>query len=318
MKKPLIVLLILLAGSLLVNTYFFSQKKSNNGVGAKDLATKYPLLSHRILNDFDRDLLINFVDLRKELRAKAGGYGSDFTVYFEYLPTGTSIGVNEKTEFFAASLLKVPTVMAYYHRREKENIKDDPVLKITQSDIDEHFGTLYQRGIGGEVKMSEAIKLALTESDNTAINLITDQVRPEDYEFIFSGLDIEEKVEKDNKQFIITTKSYSSILKALYFAALLTKEDSNLILQQLSETKYNDKLPAGVPTDVTIAHKIAVYENVQVPIYSDCGIVYLPRRQYILCMASRGDEATAKDRMKTISKMVYDFVSTAKSPQSSE
>lgn len=312
----ILILSISLNGYLLltpVNKLNLMDVKGVNDTG--DLYQKYPYLSQRVVDDFERDLIINFVELRTKLKEETSKYGENFAIYFEYLPTGTSIGINEKEEFYSASLLKVPTVMAYYYNVEQNNITDDPTLTIEKRHIDPRFGSLWQKGIGAKIPASEAIKNVLTESDNTAVALLKDKIDQEDYEAIYDGLDIKINIDQNLHMASINAKSYASILKALFFSSIISKENSNNMLNYLAMSQFKDKLPAGVPENIKIAHKISVFEDVEPHIYADCGIVYVPRRQYLLCMASRSDEATARQRMKTVSKMVYDFVSTAEKPK---
>lgn len=315
MKKNIFILIFI--GSILANGVFsamlFSQKPENKTSDiTAELESKYSYLSQKILQDYDRDLLINFVPLRANLNELVGKqYGSDFSFYFEYLPTGSSIGVNEKTEFYSASLLKLPTVMAYYYMKDRKNIKEDKEVVIEEDDIDNHFGSLWKRGAGEKIRLSQAARLSLVQSDNTATKVLLKNIEPQDFDAIYDGLDIKITRNNNSNQISITTKSYASILKALFFSSVLSKEDSQYVLDILTKTEFNDKLSAGVSSDISVAHKIGVYENLKVLIYSDCGIVYIPKRQYALCMASRSDEKTATERMKTVSKIIYDFVSIA-------
>jgi beta-lactamase class A len=116
-KKLLAFILFLSLGinCFTVWFYFSTHPHSENNMRFESLQKKYPLLSKRILQEYPIDVIINFLDLRRELRSQVEPYGSTFGFYFEYLPTGTTIGVNEKLDFYAASLFKVPVVMAYYH-----------------------------------------------------------------------------------------------------------------------------------------------------------------------------------------------------------
>lgn len=272
---------------------------------------KYPLLSKRILNEYPQDILINFLDLRAALREKVGTFEeSTFGVYFEYLPTGTSIGVNERYEVYAASLFKLPVIMTYYRWKERTGRNDDPKLIVKESELDSNFGNLWKKGAGYKIRLSEAVRLAIIESDNTAARVIVSYLKEEeDFKAVYEGLDIDLKT--DSAGTLLTAKSYSSILKALYFSAVLNKDDSNEILNLLTKTNFPDKLAAGVPQSIPVAHKIGNYigENENDLAYSDCGIVYVPRRPYILCMVSVSNEDVARERMQSISRIVYDFVS---------
>lgn len=318
MKNPiLITVAIVCAVSVLLNAYLLTigntQKglnlgKNNTNVGKNP--SNYPYLAKRIFAENFSDILINFLELRTDLRNITEPNGDKFSLYFEYLPTGVSININGTTEFHQASLFKVPVVMSYYHQRERLRDPGDPVLTIQKEDLDDEFGDLWKKGVGYKIKMSEAIRLALAESDNTAIKMIVPRITKQDFDDVYSSLDID--LNTDSSGAVITTKGYSSILKALYFSSVLEPEDSQHILNILTKTKFVDKLPAGVPQNISVAHKIGVFnKGKDTPeAYMDCGIVYIPNRPYSLCMYVESDEQTARERMRIISKKVYDYVST--------
>ncbi len=301
------------ANLLLIGCYFYFHTDSrlpvkNEGT-FNNLEQQFPLLSKRTLFDLPQDTLINFLDLRKQIRVETEKYKDEIGLYFEYLPTGTNINVSSNTEYHAASLFKVPVVMAYYHFQERTGIKDkDTVIKY--SELDNEFGDLWKKGAGYPIKLSEAVRLALEKSDNTAAKVVANNITDQDFAPVYNGLDIE--LEADNEGAIVTAKGYSSILKALYFASVINREDSHRILQYLANTPFNDKLAAPIPKNVTVAHKIGNFiDDDGVDVYNDCGIVYVPRRPYLLCMLSKSDEVVARERMQKLSKMVYDFVANA-------
>lgn len=307
MRYVLIVSLILNAG--LLYWYVFRGEQPQGTVANITAENNYPLLSADILHDLQRDVLINFYPLRTELREAVEPYGDDFGFYFEYLPTGTSISVNSNDEFYAASLFKVPVVMAYYHGKERKRMTDDPEVEIKQEHLDKEFGDLWKKGAGTKMKASELVRLSLVESDNTAIKALLPIIEQQDFVPVYNGLDID--LHADNNGALISARTYASILKALHYSSVLNKEDSEEILQMLSETPFKDKIVAGVPENINVAHKIGDFSAGETDQgYRDCGIVYEPRRPYILCMFSKSDEATARERMKMVSSKVYKYVST--------
>jgi beta-lactamase class A len=129
---------------------------------------------------------------------------------------------------------------------------------------------------------------------------------------VFDALDIPKH--REGEYSVISPKNYSSILRSLYLSSYLRREDSNGILDILTQTKFNDKLPAGVPGKVLVAHKIGVFDENDAgqPVFSDCGIVYQPDRPYVLCIMVKADEATARQHIQLLSKMVYGYVSQVK------
>lgn len=310
------MLLYLFLLSVFVNIVVLAilYKNSSEIKAASDFAyaqKEYPLLSKRILQEFPQDILINFLDLRRHLRDEVAPYGDDFGFYFEYLPTGTTIGVNEKVEFHAASLFKIPVIMAYYRGQERNGGSEEYMLELKKEQIDKEFGDLWRKGPGTKLKVSEAINLAITESDNTAVKAIIPLIEEEDFAAVYEGLDIDLQI--DDEGALISAKNYSSILKSLYFSSVLEKKNSQHILELLTKTKFPDKLAAGVPGEILVAHKIGDFVDEQGNEgFRDCGIVYVPKRPYILCMFSVGDEQTARERMQEVSKSVYEYVSAAK------
>ncbi len=65
------------------------------------------------------------------------------------------------------------------------------------------------------------------------------------------------------------------------------------------------------PSNVLVAHKIGDYNDDKGnEAFMDCGIVYVPRRPYALCMLSIGDEQTARERMQAVSGTIYDYISS--------
>lgn len=304
-RKWLIIIFLVISNVIFVSLWESGLKTKRDVVIPQK---KYPLIGKRVLlPDWQNDIIINFLPLRQKLRETIQPYSDSFALYFEYLPTGTSIGINEDSEFTAASLLKVPVVMAYYHKKEHEGMKEDPMVVIQKNQLDDHYGDLYKKGAGYKISLGEAARLALEYSDNTASLIIAGNISDADFTYVYEGLDIQPMLKNDNP--VVTAQQYTSILKSLYFTSILNRDDSEAILDMLTKTKFNDKIPAGIPHDIQIAHKIGLIDK---QIYQDCGIVYIPARPYAVCMISKSDKATANERMSKISKMIYEYVSQVK------
>jgi len=265
---------------------------------------RYPfLVSSSIYPSYLNNHVVNFLPLRQKIDKEVKPYNDRFALYLEYLPTSTTIEVNGDSEFTAESLLKVPAVMAYFHKKERLGTAQDPTVSIKANELNNKFGDLYKKGAGYQINLANAVKLALQKSDNTAAIVITDQISGSDFNFVLDGLDSSVAMYENSP--VITAQGYASILKALYFSSVLNNEDSEKILELLAKTDFSDMLPAGIPKGIPVAHKIGVaYEQ----LYSDCGIVYVPMHQYILCMVSKSDLLPARERMKKISAMIYTYI----------
>lgn len=298
-----IATIIILLITIVVHYILWKNPTKNTTTEVKK---EYSMLAKRIFVDNPTDILVNFIPLRKKLHQIVQPWGETFSFYFEYLPTGTSIGVNEKTEFEIASLVKIPTALAYYRKEERAGLGfGDKIVTIEEKHLDKGYGDLWEKGAGFQISIDDAMHRMLALSDNTAANVIADTIPQEDFTSVFDGLDI--TMNDKAGVLVISTKGYASILKALYFAGIVSKENSQKILDILTKTPFNDKLRAGVPENILVSHKIGIYGD----IFQDCGIIYEPNRPYLLCMYSHSTEKVAAERMRNISTEVYSFVHSA-------
>ena len=268
---------------------------------------KYPLLARRVLGDNPNDILINFVALRKQLEPKFAALSVQKSFYFEYLPDGTSIRVGDDSELVAASLIKLPLVMNLYRAAELGDVDLNKTVAIAPSEVDDAYGDLYKKGAGYHLTLREAARLALEDSDNTAAHVVYDAANgllSYDQQSL-AQLDIDQTLQQG--QAVISAKSYSSILKSLYFSAYLSKGDSQELLGYLTHSSATNRLTKQLPKDVLVAHKIGVNNTAWSE--SDCGIVYVPKRPYMICVMVGLPDDQANAFIADISKQVYDYVS---------
>ncbi len=229
----------------------------------KRLQEQYPFLSKRIFAENQNDILINFIPLREVLKEYVEKQEGKVGVYFEYLPSGTSIGVNDREEIKLASMSKVPIVMSIFKKIERGQMSLDDVLVIEKKHLNQEFGTLWKQGEGASLSVEELIKLALAESDNTAYYVLSDQLTAKEINEVYENLDIplNLKEEKGEMYPIVSPKNYSSIFRSLYLSSFLSEKNSNYILNILTQTAFKDKIAAGVPENIPVAHKIGVFEE---------------------------------------------------------
>lgn len=274
---------------------------------------RYSLLADRVLLGSDKDRTVSFTNLRQEIAnyTNANMQNTTYSLYFEYLPTGTSIGVNEAKNLVGASLLKVPFAMQYYRALEEGKLQATDTVTIQESNIDSSYGNLYQKGVGYELTLGETVQIMLLDSDNTALRVLAEALNKKagvetiDQVFSFVDLNYESNVEGST---LIGAESYSSILKCLYFACYISKDHSQDILSILTQTTFDGRLKRYIPQEdmPTIAHKIGSFGQTT---QSDCGIFYEPKKPYLLCIMVNGDDASASQHIGKLSIIVYEYMS---------
>jgi len=304
---------LLLTVSLISNLVLgikFLRGINHNESEANGGQSKYKYLSQRIFVENPNDVFVGLTPLRTALKEEIAKYENRVSLYFEYLPSGASIGINERDEYPLASLFKLPVVISTITRIEDGLDSWDKELVMTADVIDKNFGSWWQKGEGAKVTLRQAVEAAITQSDNTAHFLLMKNLTTEEINDVYRNLDFGIENTKSGPAFLGSAKSYASVFRALYLSSLLKEEDAEMLLELLMRTNFSDRIPAGVGEGVRVAHKIGVYEieDLGSTIYSDCGIVYIPKRPYILCMMFEGTEEQTREQMQTLSKLIYEYM----------
>ncbi len=290
----------------------------------KNTASKYPLLDPSVANPAVQQQQINFDPVRQQVKDYLKSLDTRYGLYFEYLPNGSNIRVDEDSVSVAASLMKTPVVMDLYKLAEKGILNLEDTVVIEQNDIsyDIEYGDPSGLMAGQTISLRNAARLALHNSDNTAINIVkrvvnpllsseTDSIQSLDIAYTLDEADSSSS-ELNNKVLKINARSYGSILKCLYYACFLNPSNSQEILDYLVDSAGTDRLASAVPKNVAVAHKVGSAIKAQ----SDCGIIYVPAQPYLLCLMfwdfqdPTGKETTAY--FNKVSKMLYDYIARTK------
>lgn len=314
-SKKKIILIILFAVLIVMAVFFIGRQTAkparNSSNETNSQAEEYNFLAKRIFLDNPNDTKINFSPLRQKLNQYfeqnnlSGG-----NLYFEYLPTGTSIRISGDEQLVATSLMKVPAAMDMYKANELGRLNIDNKVALEPSWLNKEYGTLYQKGAGYQISPRNAAEIMLEQSDNTALAVVGNAIKGKlaDAESSINYLDLDMTVNGDGS-ISMNARGYSSIFKCLYFSCYNSKEDSQKMLEQLTKSKFTSRIPAGI-TDksIKIAHKIGTnFNNNQ----NDCGIVYYPKNNYLICVLIPGAESEVTDQhIAEISRIIYNYVAT--------
>lgn len=92
--------------------------------------------------------------------------------------------------------------------------------------------------------------------------------------------------------YALSVKEYASFFRILYNASYLTRENSEMALKLLSESKFRGGLAGKIPSDIVIAHKFGEREMIDengssINQLHDCGIVYYTPYPYLICIMTR-------------------------------
>lgn len=316
---------------LLASVIFFlcidlKEDYSKEGKIVRDDSANYPftspILDYEDLVSSDSPIIPVGV-VNKEIDHLKKNYNniSHISFYYRDLNNGQWIGVNEKEEFSPASLLKVPVLFGLLKTAENNPVMLEKKIVLNRKN--------YQNGLtqnivfdnnledGKEYSLLEIAKSMIVKSDNVSANILVDLVDEKYIKGIFESIGVPYLNTRD--EIAVRVKDYAAFFRVLYNASYLNREMSELALSILSESEYNNGLRAGVPSDIKIAHKFGERalvgvlptggSDVQEVQLHDCGIVYYPKKPYIICIMTRGQDFSQQENaIAELSKFIYEKV----------
>lgn len=237
------------------------------------------------------------------------------SLYYRDLRNGPWFGINEDNTYSPASLLKVPLMIAYYKYSEhnpgifeKEIVFDKASPEFFQQvNPKEHieFGKTYT--------VSQLMESMIKHSDNEATNILFQNISQKDLALVFGDLGIS-MPDIYNANNTMSVKDYATFFRILYNASYLSKDMSEQALSLLSKVEYKNGLVAGVLKDIPVSHKFGERESLSndkqvVRQLHDCGIVYHPKRPYLICIMTKGKNfEILSSIVAKISKTIYEQV----------
>jgi len=209
-----------------------------------------------------------------------------------------SWGFNSQEVLQAASLIKLPIVASFYHQVESAIFDLDDIYVLAESDKRPGAGVLQYQEVGTELKLGELASLALSQSDNTAANILRNLVGDAEINRLIDLWGMEQTSLAQN---LTSADDIGLFFKKLYEGSILNQEHSRRMLNDLTDTAFEDRIPAGVPEGIEVAHKVGSEERV----VSDAGIVFTPNSPFVLVIMS--DQTDVSLAVQKFPKLVEDI-----------
>ena len=234
------------------------------------------------------------------------GKASDIGIYFRLPVNAHWLGINENDKFNPGSLIKAPIMAAYLKEAESSPSGLQRRIRYDRAKNDPLPNSLPPQLPADTYTAKKLIETMIIDSDNVAKNALLDALNPASLQDIYDEMSF---LQDSAGQ--ITPKNYVRFLTRLYNATYINREYSNMALELLTKTTFNDGLVAGVPHDIKVAHKYGergIYEENAVvgAELHDCGLVYAPNEPYYLCVMTKGtDTKVLASVIRTISAIVY-------------
>ncbi|HEY9714802.1 MAG TPA: serine hydrolase, partial [Chroococcales cyanobacterium] len=164
----LVLRLVAAAGiaSLILVTQIGAQRNGNatTKAGKQEIALAPPSISLR----YPLDELKSKIELAADMKSLRTG------VFAYDAATGKYVDFHGQEEFSAASMIKMPIFVAMYRALDKGEISLDQLVEMRPDLITGGSGWLQWRPPGSKFPLKDVAYLMITNSDNTATNMIID------------------------------------------------------------------------------------------------------------------------------------------------
>jgi beta-lactamase class A len=115
-------------------------------------------------------------DLQKELNSLAAQHKGKVAFFAKDLKTGATVAVDPDVPVSTASVIKLPIMLEAFYQVKAGKHRLDERLKLTKENQVEGSGVLTLLQPGLEPTLQDAITLMITQSDNTATNIMIDDI----------------------------------------------------------------------------------------------------------------------------------------------
>jgi beta-lactamase class A len=174
--------------------------------------------------------------------------------------------------------------------------------------------SLYNK-VGQTETIREMVRLMIDVSSNLAANILIERVGATRVmqlmqELGATNIRVLRGVE-DSKAYerglnnTTTARDLSILLRRIAERRAVSKTASDEMIKVMLAQKFNEGIPAGLPSEARVAHKTGSITKIN----HDAAIVYLPNRKpYVLVILTRGieDEKRAHKLIADISRTVYE------------
>jgi beta-lactamase class A len=247
---------------------------------------------------------VNELDARIEIisRAHVGTQGA--FIFDPY--SGTSASLNADRRFVAASLSKLYALLTLYRAAAKGELSLDDEITMRASDVwAEGTGVLYRYPVGHTMTLRECATFLIKESDNTAEVMLNRYLGEEEIE------DELDRIGAHSTSYwmpnITTPNDILLVLKAIADPSYTSPELSAEMLDIMTNTSFEDRLPPPLPEGTRVAHKIGSYEST----FSDAGLIFpegaggTDQAYYVVVFSEGATEGEARQAIQEVSLAAY-------------
>lgn len=252
-------------------------------------------------------------DLQLDLAAIALREPGRVGIAIEDLATGMTSGVNAGTALPAASTIKIPVMVEVFKEMERGELDLNSVVHLAAHDRDWGWGDMADARIGTPRTVKQLLWLMITQSDNTATNMLIRRVGRAEINATMAALGLHStylgdyiRSETETIRYALRTSPHDmvALLDRIARDKMVDAWSSREMLAILAGQTHNTLLPAPLPKDIKIAHKTGSLHDT----LNDVGIVYRDQEPYVIAVMTTQlpDLDVGRAFIRRVSRMAYD------------
>ncbi len=234
-------------------------------------------------------------------------------IAIEDLATGMTSGVNAGANLPAASTIKIPVMVEVFRQMELGRLDLNTVVHLENRDRDWGWGDLADAPSGTRRTVKQLLWLMITQSDNTATNMLIRKVGRVHINATMAALGLHAtylgdyiRSETETIRYALRTspRDMMHLLDKIARNRLIDEWSSREMLAILAGQTHNGLLPEPLPKNVKIAHKTGSLHDT----LNDVGIVYHQGEPYVIAVMTTElpDLDLGRSFIHHVSRLAYD------------
>jgi len=238
------------------------------------------------------------LNFKKEIEKMLVPLRGEYGIYYYDLITKETFSINGQRQFQAASLNKMPLLVTLYQLADAGKINLDTIYQLRAEDKRAGAGSLAGRPEGYKITYRQMAELMGQQSDNTAFNILSHLVGEKKVQEVIDNLGMKNTSFAD---WAMTPEDLGLLFRKLYQEKIVSDKSRDEILNYLTNTIWETRIPAGLPKGVRVAHKIGS----EVGVVSDAGIIFAQRPFVLVIMSEDVNEIEAGKALPEITAKIY-------------
>jgi beta-lactamase class A len=211
-----------------------------------------------------------------------------------------------------ASLMKVPFLITYLKMSEK-----NPSLLNEKYTFNNTYNSAKTQEIlsksiepGKSYTVKELIQSMIQYSDNNATFLLAEHIDNDVLNAVFTDFGLQ-KPQMGSSNLFMSADEYSRFMRALINGTYLTKANSEMAIDILTQSVFDQGIQHDLPKSIAIAHKFGESGNEKEQQLHESGIVYLENKPYLITVMTKGSNKLKLEEV--IQKISYKVFNSMKS-----